>query len=234
MQSQSRCEQIVSLLKKLPNEILFNIFFQCPKDYLPNVLLKNNYFMNRWYREYYPYYYEEWKKRQNIKYCIEGDKLVKKINNQLVDSWSLPTGAHFQREYYGSQRFSYTKGMSNICLYISNQEEPFCYYYIDNDNVYTITKFVSVRNKTVKITFVHDLDNDELLYIGILILYRKFIPMSSIECRRHGLIFPPEYYQYSKVKKIKATRMNMKDIIQACPKILEVATMKKIHLYSLS
>lgn len=78
-----RCLSLARNLKRLPNEILFLILYQCPKEYLPTVLLKDNYFMNRWYREYYHHHYEKWKKDNNIKYERSYDYIEKTDNGKV-------------------------------------------------------------------------------------------------------------------------------------------------------
>lgn len=75
----NQCEGIVSLLKRLPNELLFRIFFILPHSYLPDVLLQNNYFMNRWYKTYYPHHYNQWKRENNINWRVYS------INNTKVE-----------------------------------------------------------------------------------------------------------------------------------------------------
>lgn len=43
-------EELSLRIRGLPTELIHRIFLYCPKDYLPSVLLKDQWFMNQWWK----------------------------------------------------------------------------------------------------------------------------------------------------------------------------------------
>lgn len=84
-------ESIVNLLKKLPNEILFRIFYQLHHSYLPTPLIQDNYFMQHWYKNFYHYHYQRWKIDNDVYWKFlsinGGNKIIKYVNSKYVSTY---------------------------------------------------------------------------------------------------------------------------------------------------
>lgn len=162
-----------------------------PKEYLPDSLLHDNYFMNQWYKNYYPHYYERWKRDNSIEYKEEGDFLVKKVNNVIEKQWHSPICS---LQYLQDKTLIYESNnyfIQDIYHYsLFDQRSGFCYEYWTN-NLYNIysrevidngidryeQSFDNVdyyrNNDYISIISVHGLDSEEMLFLVIANLGRK-------------------------------------------------------------
>lgn len=164
------CLQIVAMLRRLPNEILFKIFYQCPKEYLPDALLNDNYFMNCWYREYYPYWYKQWKKANKIVYRTEkgafNGRLVKRINGEMRGEWELACISSDNLELYKSINDEIS--ILDDMVYFTNIKHLRGLQYHIGDDFYVHEKLTVTNNKCLQLVYFHDLDSENLLNMSIL------------------------------------------------------------------
>lgn len=176
-----RCLQIATILKRLPNEVLFNIFSRCPREYLVESLLKDRYFMKQWYQTYYPYHYCEWKRQKGIKYYSDAGILVKMVDNKIIDTWYSPNhDLHVNEVYTGN--YNINKTFSTTSIELKNG----CYYYYEDGEDIYLKLYIEIMNgNLVKATLVYDLETDELLYITIFTL----LTFATYKHTREGLIF---------------------------------------------
>jgi len=246
--SSYECQALINNLRRLPNEILFKILYLCSREYLPENLIHDNYFMRRWYQEYYPTYYQLWKKEKGIQYVVEGRKLIKKINGITISHYDLP---HIDKdndrdnneddnvEIYNSNKYNICKYENGVMLVFNN------YQIVHNDSINhnqgrdiyirSLDKRLLVKKRRqqpywlwVRISIIYDLDTEQVLHVAI------FAPVIFIRLKylRDGV----DFVEGAQIKKIPATQQNLKDIVDSFPLIrdmIKTEPLDKFYFYSL-
>lgn len=184
---------------------------------MPNILFQNNYFLNQWYRTYYPHHYDKWKRDNNITYVWKDYSLVKVVNDGHVEQVIDNRPQHDDVDIYLSQSSPII--MTVRGMFMIKRVEIIFYNHGDDFYCRELSENINGMNNTICI--VYDLESEKVL--------KLFILQSNISIaysyRKEGIHFYRELNSMVVTEEISNTFSVLNDV-------LETTSVDKISFFS--